>query len=169
MDNSSTTGELLAVNLTTEEIRRDIQVQFERLESLRSTARSILASGSLIIALISAFQIVVPPTEKIPPEAYRNLFILSLVLYVLMIASCIIALWPIRFSSPAHPGGQDLYAALKGKNELEARLALLAAYQETSSKNEAPARRVRLWTTIASLILPTVVIVLLFLSFNIPG
>lgn len=167
MENTHTNHDVLALSVATDELRLDLTRELRRIESVRSTARAVLAAGSLIIALVATFQIAIP-ANKIPPELYGQLFVLALALYVLMIVCCVAALWPARLASPAYPVGADLYAHIKGKSELEARQVLLEAYQDAAVENRAPARRVRFWTTASALLLPVVVVVLLFLSFNVP-
>jgi hypothetical protein len=168
MEDPAIEADLRALKLTIDEIKRDQEIQLGHVESMRSTARTVLASGSLIIALISAFQIVVPELGVIPKETYRSLFILGLALYMMMIASCILALWPGRLATPASSAGEDLYRRFEGKSELEARRILLRIYTEAQTENQRPARQIRTWTTIGSVLLPLLVVLFLFLGFNAP-
>jgi hypothetical protein len=168
METPSIPNDLSALNIAIDELRRDQDFQLDQIESIRSTARTILGSGSLIIALISAFQIVVPESELIPPETFRSLFILGLALYLMMITSCILALRPGKLSTPAHPDGQELFRRLEGQSEMEARRILLQIYIDTQKENYRPARQARTWTAIGAVLLPIIVILFLFLGFNTP-
>jgi hypothetical protein len=152
----------LEISLT--EMQRDLGLQIGSFDSIKANVRSVLSSASLIVSLVGALQLV---TARIDPAwlyLYRSGVILAAVLYVVLIALCIAALWPVSVWSPLKPEWDNLVTTFKDLNEEDIILKYLSSVLNAIDRNGSLLKNyVRLQRT-ALILLPIIVVVLLSLA-----
>lgn len=152
------------LRLAVEEMKATLDRQFEGIQSIKNTSRIVFGTSSLIISLMSTFQIVYP----IIPSEYTSFFnlgvVTSLIGYVVMITCCLYVLLPKRIFEPIKPNWETLIALFVDQSEQDIYRNKLSAYLNAIELNEPIIARHRILTMISSAILVLIVIVLLSLT-----
>lgn len=98
-----------------EEMNRNLKLEYEGVDMLKTTARSVLSAASLITALISALQLARPAIQSGYSVLYNAGIICALVLYVALIMACVKAITAINWSAPVDADWKVLYNAFANK------------------------------------------------------
>jgi hypothetical protein len=158
-------SENLFLEIPLAEMKRTLDRQVDGLDTIKATVRSVLSAGSLIVSLVAALQLV---TAKIDPKwfwLYKDGIVLAAVLYVALIITCILALWPTTVVGPIKPDWDILTTAFKGLSEKEAFLEQLSSILNAIDLNRPIVNRYKYLQMIALALLPALVLVLLLLAF----
>lgn len=153
--------------VSTEEMQAVLKRQYDGMDAIKATARSILSAASLITALLGAFQIF---TARIDP-AYQGLYpygiLAALVLYIGLIAGCAMALMPVTMKGPIAANWPELSAQFVGKADREIMKVRLSGLLNAIELNAPLLRKMR-WVTVLAGILLVIEVVLLVLLSLIP-
>jgi archaellum biogenesis protein FlaJ (TadC family) len=149
-----------------DEMRTELQRQFEGMDKLKDLARAILGSGSMIVAFAGVLLQV--PTRMTAGFSERFAISASLVviLYVALIVACVVVIMPAGMSGPIAPNEKELEKAYFNKNKPDVLKKQLANTLHAISLNEAPLRHRKRWVTAASFLLPLVVLAILLAALT---
>jgi hypothetical protein len=154
----------LDIQVSIEEMSELLDKQFDSMEAIKTTARTIFGSASLVTSILGAFKL----TTIIIVEDYAKYFnigiVISMVLYVILIVCCIFILLPINMKLPIEANWKVLRDAFVGKEERDILKMQLSAYLNAISHNDKLINSKKKLATIASVILPLIVITLLIVS-----
>lgn len=113
--------------------------QLESIKSIKDTAKTILSSTSIVFALMSSFQITqVPLNEK--SDAFFVVGSITLLLFALLIWSCIRVLLPKKIIYPLKSDWETYDTAFMGKDEVDVQKMVTNAYLETVTLNDGVIR-----------------------------
>jgi hypothetical protein len=147
------------------EMKYLLEQQYQGIEATKSTAQHILSAASLIIALIGALQLL---NVQVDPEwatAYNYLVVISIGSYVALIICCVIVIRPAQVYVPTSANWGELYSKFVGhRDDLDVLKQQLANYLNVINLNEQIVITRRRLATIASVLLPIIVIILFTLS-----
>ncbi|BCY18653.1 hypothetical protein hrd7_25020 [Leptolinea sp. HRD-7] len=130
----------------------------------KATARSILSSASLIVALLSGLQIMTIKIHQDYIVLYQAGILVVFFLYFLLIVLCLLALRPVKTLSPIELKWETLSEAFVGKNEREVLEMQLSCYLNVIHKNAAICDGINRITIWAGWLLGLIVGILLLMS-----
>lgn len=152
------------LQVATEEMQAVLNRQYDGMDAIKATARSILSAASLITALLGALQIF---SARIDP-AYQVLYpygiTMALVLYIALIAGCAVALLPVTMKGPIAPNWKVLSDSFVGKDERAIMEMRLSCLLNAIDLNAPLLRRMRLVTILSGALLVLEVCLLVMLS-----
>ena len=147
------------------EMKYLLDQQYQGVEATKSTAQHVLGAASLIIALIGALQLLNVQIDPKWSTTYNCLVILSIVLYVALITCCILVIKPAQVFTPTSADWDELYYKFVGhQDDVDVLKQQLANYINVIGLNEKIVTYRRRLATIASILLPIIVIILFALS-----
>ena len=156
--------ETTAIELMINEAENKYARQVESIRSLQSSAGTIFGSSSLIVSLISLFQILdqpPAPNQKIP-------FILLLIaiggLYLWLVFTCLRVLRPVEYLGPVEISYQAYENYLKGKSEEKLLDIKLRLYIRAIESNNPVIFRLERGTQLAYRILPWLITAIIALA-----
>lgn len=164
MSDSLQGNEELVLEVSIEEMQRSLKSQFEGIDAIKSTARTVFGASSLIVSLLAALQLAIPRIIPNLLAAYQIGVVLALILYAFQVTICIYVLLPISVSGPVQADWDVLYNAFSGDSKVEVMRMRLSAYLNAIELNEPKIQELKKITTVASVILPIIVVILLILS-----
>lgn len=166
--------EKLGLEISIEEMRYRLKSQYEGVDAIKATARTVFGASSLIVSLLAALQLSNVRVDPTFSAAYSIGVVLAMALYAFQITLCISVLLPVSLNGPvkedwdilyeSFTGWNELLQDFTGKSEIEILRKRLSAYLNAIELNEpiiSDSRRTATW---ASYILPVIVIILLLLS-----
>lgn len=157
-------SELIAYQISIEEVQENLTRQYETIGALRAIARTFLTAASLIFAFIGIFQLTLAPSQGPFVIVHNIILVLILVLYVLLVGTCTAVISPAEMKGPIDPTWPEIYKAFLNKAEEELLRTRLAAYLNAISLNDELLDKRNKLTKRASRLLPTIAVLLLGLS-----
>ncbi|MGV0974481.1 MAG: hypothetical protein ACOYBO_00975 [Azonexus sp.] len=151
------------LNIGVSEMNRNLKLQYEGVDSLKATARSVLAAASLITGLMALLQLVRPIQSD-----YFGLFSvaigITMVLYVLLIVACVASISALTLAAPVNANWNEIQQFFAGKTGTELADLQIATLLNAIKANEPIIARQRVLVLTACWILPAIVVILLALS-----
>lgn len=154
----------LDLQVSIEEMRGVLKQQWDGMDAIKATARSVLSAASLIVALLGALQVLNARVDPAYQDLYHAGILVALGLYVLLVAGCSTALLPVTMKGPVMASWEVLQQAFSGKEEREILKMRLSGLLNAIALNTGPLRRMRALTTLALLLLPLEVVLLMLLG-----
>jgi len=131
---------------------------------MKATLRSILSSASLIVSLISAIQLLTLNILQDWIWLYHLGIWLTAVLYIALIIVCAMGLWPTYVVGPISSEWDELTTAFADLSEYDILLKELSAVLNATELNAPVVKRYRKLQTVALVLLPTIVVILLLMA-----
>ena len=144
------------LKIAIEEMKKNLTAQFEGLDAIKISARTIFGAGSLIISIISAFEL-----GKMKQSWYLLLF---LIFYILLVILCIYILSPVKMDLPVKSDWDEIYESFMGE-KIPVLRTWLYSYINTIQKNKTILTIRAYLTILASIILATIVVLIILMSF----
>lgn len=145
-----------------EEMQLLLEHQYERLKEAKSTARTILISGSFIVAIIGTLQIFNEKPEPFLQMWYEISIGIAITLYLLLIGFCVWILLPAEIWTPIKGEFEVLYDAFIGKrSEMEILDQQLLQRLIAIEKNEPTIRLKKDLSIAAGVCLALIVVILM--------
>ena len=146
-----------------EEMKNFLTLQFSGITAIKNTARVILGTTSVIIAMIGTLQIFRPVPDDVI-RVYLLLIILVIILYLILIILCVLVLSPLDLHGPIDPSWDTLKKYIIGQHGEELVKIQISAYLNAISLNDKILNKRKNQMLIASIILPIIVIFLIILG-----
>jgi len=136
--------------------------QGDSIESIKTHARTVFSSSSIIISLLSLFQIL----SKTPKGynvnvSYGRIIAVIVVLYVSLVVISLLVLSPLLFHGPIKMDWGVITETFKEKSERDVLLMQLSAYINAFEKNKLIIKNQRLMIIIQSIIFALIVLFVL--------
>jgi hypothetical protein len=147
-----------------EEMNRNLKLQYEGIDSLKATARSVLSAASLITGLMSLLQLARPTIQPDYVALFNLGIVLTLILYVLLIGACLAAISALTLKAPVAADWVVIQRFFGGKTGTELMNLQISALLHAITTNEPIIARQRRLVIIACILLPIIVVILLGLS-----
>ena len=144
------------LKIAIEEMKKNLTAQFEGMDAIKASARTIFGAGSLIISIISAFEL-----GKMKQSWYLLLF---LILYVLLVIICIYILSPVKMDLPVKSDWDEIYESFMGE-KIPVLRTWLYSYINTIQKNKTILTIRAYLTILAGIILAIIVVLILSISY----
>jgi len=151
------------IDAVLEETQRYYERLHEASKGLDTKASILLGSGSLLLALVSAFQN--PRTFPAIWEAFSCYIIFGAVLYILLFLCGIFAIIPIQWTTPVKIDREELREHYLPLSSEKLKWQLLGDYVDRIQENRAKVMRKGRAVAVGFVILGVEVIYLLWLTF----
>jgi hypothetical protein len=155
--------ETLYLRIPLEEMQRLYNDQKISLDTIKTNIRAVLSAASFIISMVSALQIYTNRIEPAWALVYGLGVLSAAVLYVGLIAVCILGLLPAYPFSPIEANWNTLTTAYKGLSDQQAIELRLSSVLNAIQLNRPIINQYKRYLIIALVLLPLIVIVLLLL------
>jgi hypothetical protein len=147
-----------------DEMNRNLKMQYEAIDSLKATARSVLSAASLITGLLAVLQLARPTIQADYVSLYNVGIGFTLFLYALLIIACVAAISGLTMKAPLNADWNELQRFFASKTGLDLVNLHLASLLKAVNANEPIIKRQRLLVLSACILLPVIVAILLALS-----
>lgn len=147
-----------------DEMDRNLKLQYEGVDALKATARSVLSSASLITALMTVLQLARPNIQADYVSIYNATIASTMILYVSLIATCVASISGITMKAPIGADWETLYQSFASKTETDLLRMQVAALLQVVKLNEPIVNRQRWLVLTSCILLPIIVFILLGLS-----
>lgn len=147
-----------------DEMNRNLKLQYEGVDVLKATARSILSAASLVSGLMGVLQLARPVVKADFLELYNLGIVVAVVLYVALIIVCVISITGITMFAPVAADWRTLkttFAVKTGDDLLDLQISALL---NAITTNEPIIKRQRNLVIAACVLLPAIIVVLFALS-----
>jgi hypothetical protein len=135
------------------------------IDSIKSTIRSVLSAGSMIVSLSTALQIFTARTVTSDYMAlYNNGIVVLAVVFVLLLTMCIVGLWPVYVVGPLAPEWDELTTAYKGLTQEQSKAKRLSSLLNAFDLTKPIVRRFYLIQIGTLILLGLVVLLVLWLG-----
>lgn len=157
-------NEEIGLEISTGLMQRSLAAQNSGIDSMKSTARTLLGASSVIVSLLAALNLIniQPKTEY--AWLYHLIIFFAAGLYAIQMVLCISVLSPIKLSGPIEEDWDLLYQTFASKSEIGIKREQLDVYLKAIEENKPVVIKIRNRIKYASWLLPVVVIILLLLS-----
>ncbi len=149
-------NEEAGLQISIQEMKQNLTKQFESMDAIKSSARTIFGAGSLIISIISAFEL-----GKMNQSWFLLLF---LFLYILLVIICIYILAPVKMDLPVKSDWGEIYEFFMGEKIPVLRTWVYSYIHTIQENNKIVVKREKL-TVIAGIILAIIVVLILSFSY----
>jgi hypothetical protein len=156
--------DISGLQVSIDEMQKTLERVLASMDAIKNTARSTLSSASLILALVSLLQILAPTVQVRWVTLYGFGLALVAVLYLVLIGLCVYSLAPVSMIGPVAPEWQALRDAFTGKCEQDILLTRLGGLINAIHQNRPIVQKYSRMVTLASSLLPALVLLLLLLA-----
>jgi hypothetical protein len=144
------------LKIAIDEMKQNLTAQFAGIDSIKSSARTIFGAASLVISIISAFEI---------GKMRQSWYLLALlILYILLVIMCIYILSPVKMDLPVKSDWSEIYEFLMG-DKIQVQRTWVYSYINTIRKNKIVLSIRSYLTILASILLAIIVILIILMSF----
>jgi hypothetical protein len=147
------------------EMQKYLDGQYQSVSAVKNVVEQILGAASLIIAIIGALQLF---NARIQPQyqaIYNGLIVVTVILYIVLIASSIWVLSPTEVKGPISADWDELYKGYVGhENEIDILKQQLSNYLNAIKLNDPIIIKRSRRTWIPAILLPVIVILVFSLS-----
>jgi len=147
-----------------DEMNRNLKLQYEGVDSLKATARSILSAASLITGLMSVLQLSRPPIQAAYIDLYNLGIVVASALFIALIITSIRSIMAITLQAPVVADWQALSAGLAEKTGPDLARQHLSNLLNAIARNQPIIDRQTRLVWAACILLPLVVAALFMLS-----
>lgn len=145
-------------------MERSLAMQHESIDSIKSTSRTILATSSVVVALLGALQLINVKPDDTFSWLYWILIGLAILAYLVVVTYSSWVISPLKLSGPVPEDWDILYATFVDKNNIIILRTLLMVYLNAIEENKPILKRVVRQTRVASVSLVIAVLILVGLS-----
>ena len=143
---------LFSITTAVEDVKNTFMRQVDRVEMGREIAKTFLGSVSVIVSVLGAFTAYRDAT--IQNTLFHNLlFILTGILFIVLIIVCIKLLLPAKFLGPVNATIECYQKEILGKNEKDTLLKYLSSYLNVIEINEKVIKDRNVSATIAGVLM----------------
>ena len=152
------------LKISVDEATNNLNAQFDGVEATKSTARTVLSTASLIIALISILNLDDTPLESGHLQIYQIGMILVILIYGILLFSSLSVLMPIEMNRPIASEWKEFEEHFFKKDEERVLAEQLNAYINAHKLNEVVLQNQHKYSRVSGYSLGVIVIILLFLT-----
>ena len=152
------------IQVCIEEMQKTLERVLASMDTIKNTARSTLSSASIILALVSALQILSPRIQAPWVPVYGIGLAIIAIAYVILVALCVYVLAPVSMIGPVSPEWSALKEAFTDKDQQEIMLLRLGGLINAIDQNKPIVKHYSRLSIIASALLPALVGFLLLLA-----
>lgn len=147
-----------------DEMSRNLRLQFEAMDTHKTTARAILSAASLIIGLMGVLQLARPSIQTPFVSLYNLGIVLAMIVYVVLISLAVWSIMAVSMASPIKSDWETLKTYFVGKCGRDLLKMQLSAILNAIRFNDVLLTRQRRLVTAACVCLPVIVLILMALS-----
>jgi hypothetical protein len=155
------TGLITAVD----EAKAYYQSQEKAIESIKTTARAIFGSASLVVSLLGALQLFSKSPRTSPPWVSVAAIISVVVFYILAIYFSLLSQMPVSFVTPVKMGLAELDSAYVGKGKENVLKQQLVNYLNAIDGNRKAIEERKRWVKYSAMAFISTVVLLLVTIF----
>jgi uncharacterized integral membrane protein len=145
------------LRISIEEMKQNLSGQLASMDAIKTSARTVFGAGSLIISIISAYEL-----GKMKLSWY---FLLFIILYILLVIICIYILTPVKMDLPIKSDWGEIYAYLMGE-KISVYRTWVYSYINTIQKNKKRIEIREKLTIVVSMILAIIVVLIMIISYS---
>jgi hypothetical protein len=146
-------------------MEKSLREQIEGIDSMKSTARTLLGATSLIVSLLGTLQLINASVVEKHILTFNSLLFLSMLIYGVQFILCVLLLYPKDYYSPIEANWDILYKGYIKKEKADILRQQLSNTLNAIKNNKGILRTMEIQSRWASILLPAVVTLLLSLSF----
>lgn len=147
-----------------DELNRDLKLQYEGVDTLKATARSILSAASLVAGLMGVLQLARPAIQPEFISLYNFGIVSAVGLYVALIVVTVKSITAVSMLAPMAAKWETIRDYFENKTGVDLVKMQIGALLNAIAANEPIVDRQRQLVLTACVLLPMIVVVLFLLS-----
>ncbi len=157
-------SEIDGLKVCVDEMNRNLKFQYEGIDSLKATARSILSAASLVTGLMGILQLVRPTIQADFVGLYNFGIAAAVLLYIGLIVSAVSSITAITMFAPVAADWTVVQTTFADKSGADLLNMQISALQQAIRANEPIIKHQRDLVLTACVLLPAIVVVLFAMS-----
>ncbi len=157
-------SELDGLKVCVDEMNRNLKFQYEGIDSLKATARSILSAASLVTGLMGILQLVRPAIQADFVGLYNFGIVAAVLMYIGLIVASVRSITAITMFAPVAADWMVVQTTFANKSGADLLNMQISALQQAIRANEPIIKHQRDLVLTACVLLPAIVVVLFAMS-----
>ncbi len=156
---------ILGYKIAISEMQYRLEEQYRSINAFKSTTQQIFATASLVVGLGGSLQLFNVYVSESYYVLYNWLILIAVGFYLLLILTCITALFPVKVKGPTPSDNEQLYIRFIWRtDEKDILRQQLDNYVAAINANEPIIQKRRRLAIITTVLLPIIVVIFFILS-----